>query len=596
MIEIPATAPIPSAPDVVGDFLFGFGREAADWVTRRAEPAQRCIGGGDFALLASGAVAIDETPSRLRFGLRDLVRGNPQQTDTADWRGRFVQVDVDCDDRRVRASVDHFATVPLYWLAHRDELLLATDLRLLLDAPWCRREPDPAAIYHLLNFGFIPAPLCFVAGIQRLLPASRLDFRSGELRLERYWRPSYPEDLGGDTAERAGELRQRIVDTVQRYRPDGDAGWGCFLSGGTDSSSITTILARQHADRRVRSFSIGFAESGYDELDYARLAASACGAEAHTRNVSRADTLALLPTLIELCDQPFGNASTIPTHACAVLARDAGVSILVAGDGGDEIFGGNERYAKDRVLGRYHGLPAPLKHIGNALGALAGRSRNHFLQRIANFTERGSLPNPDRFYTDEAFASDYFNELLEPRLAAHLTPGLSLDFLRDTYAQCDAGAELHRLMCLDLDMAIAQCDLVKVHRASRIAGVSVRFPYLDPDLVDYTGRLPAEAKVRGLDKRHLFKRALADVLPPAILTKKKQGFGLPIAVWLARDPEFREIAHDAVLGSRARARGWFRADCVAGLLAQHEAGSWDWSAEIWRLITLELWMRRYLDR
>ena len=145
-------------------------------------------------------------------------------------------------------------------------------------------------------------------------------------------------------------------------------------------------------------------------------------------------------------------------------------------------------------------------------------------------------------------------------------------------------------------MAIAQCDIVKVHGATRAAGVAARFPYLDPDLVEYTGRLAAHWKVQGFDKRRLFKRAMRNVLPAGILAKKKQGFGLPIAVWLARDDAFREITHDAVLGERARRRGWFKPAFVEELLRQHEAGTWDWSAEIWRLVTLELWLRRYLDR
>ena len=592
-----APNPVAPPPGALGDFLIGIGAAAVDYVARRQPAWPRRIRYERFAAIGRGAAVLTESAAGARIGLYDLVVGDPAANAEVDvWRGRFADLRYERAANALHASADQFATLPIYYSARADELLLASDLRLLLDAPWCGRDADPAAIYHLLNFGYIPAPLTVVSSIRRLLPAEQLEFIDGRLSTRRYWSPRYAEDLDGNENTLAGELEERIVATVQRYRPSADAGWGCFLSGGTDSSSITSILARQFPQRRVPSFSIGFAEAGYDELDFARMAAQACGAEAHTRSVSRDDTLALMPTLIELCDQPFGNASTIPTHVCAALAHDNAVSTLIAGDGGDEIFGGNERYAKDRALGLYYALPAPLKTIGGAIGRVAARSGQRLAQRVANFAERGALPNPDRFYTDDSFASDYFRELLDDGFAASVPRDLSLDFLRGLYAQSAGASELHRLMRLDLDMAIAQCDIVKVHSATRAAGVAARFPYLDPDLVEYTGRLRAHWKVQGFDKRRLFKRAMQNVLPAQILTKKKQGFGLPIAVWFARDAAFREITHDAVLGERARRRGWFKPAFVEELLRQHEAGTWDWSAEIWRLVTLELWLRRYLDR
>src|SRR5690606_15599889 len=304
---------------VVGDFLFGLG-EAAAYVAGKAGGFERVHRAGQAVLACSGAVRITQAEGTLHCLLADLVAGDPRDPEPSGWRGRFASVRVDPVASSVDAVVDHFATLPLYHLARGGSLLLATDLRHLLDCPWVRREADPMAIYHLLNFGFIPAPHTIIGDVRRMLPATRLAFADGRLDLRRYWRPPYAEDLDGDEDGLAGRLRERIVATVERYRPDGDDGWGCFLSGGTDSSSITSILARQDPRRTVHAFSIGFAEAGYDELEFARLAANACGARSHAREVGRDDTLALLPTLIDLCDQPFGNASTIPTHSCARLA------------------------------------------------------------------------------------------------------------------------------------------------------------------------------------------------------------------------------------------------------------------------------------
>lgn len=593
---VPATTRPDATPaGVVGDFLFGLG-EAAGYVAGKAAAFERIERHGQAAIASSGAVRLARDGDRLHCLLGDLVAGDARDADPSAWRGRFTSLRFDAAASAVDAATDHFATLPLYYLARGGSLLLATDLRHLLDCPWVRREADPLAVYHLLNFGFIPAPHTILGEVKRLLPASRLAFAGGRLDVRRYWRPPYAEDLDGDQDKLAAELRERIVATVQRYRPAGEGDWGCFLSGGTDSSSITSILARQFPQRTVHAFSIGFAEAGYDELDFARMAAGACGAQSHAREVGREDTLALLPTLIDLCDQPFGNASTIPTHSCARLAADNGVSMLLAGDGGDEIFGGNERYAKDHWLGAFHALPRPLRALGRAVGRAAGHGSSRLLQRVANFAERGSLPNPDRFYTDESFASECYDALLAPGFANRVPRDASLDFLRQNWSECRARSELHRLMCLDLDFAISQCDLVKVHGASRTAGVSVRYPYLDVDLVEFTGRLAARWKVDGSRKRVLFKRAMAEVLPRAILEKRKQGFGLPVAVWLTHDAQFRELTRDTLLGARARDRGWLQQAHIEALLREHDAGSWDWSGEIWRLLALELWMERYLDR
>ena len=586
------TAPGPA----VGRFVCALG--ALDVTSLRcAMPALD----SPLASAGDGCVRVLRGHGRSVVGIFDLVVGRVEdlcgpelRTPWQHWRGRFAFVLRDDASGDCLAVCDHFGTLPLYYSAHGDALLIGNTLTPLLKAPWCARQPDPAAIFHYLNFACIPAPLTIVPEVQRLPPASLLRWQSGQLHLQRWWRPPYAEDLDGNVDSLAGELREHLVATVQRYRPEGDD-WGCFLSGGTDSSSVTTILARQHPAARVHSYSIGFAEAGFDELDFARIAADACGAEGHFGSVDEAETLAVLPRLTELFDQPFGNASSVPTRACAALAALDGRSILIAGDGGDEIFGGNERYAKDQIMQRFYDLPRPMKAMGRWLGRTLGGGSSHFLNRIDNFTRRGSLPNPDRFYTDDAFASEQFDDLLSASLRVRLQPDLSLQFMRELYAGSDARAELHRIMALDLELAIAQNDLVKVDGACRHAGISVRFPLLDPDLVAHTGRLKAQWKVRGLDKRHLFKRAVQGILPEAILRKPKQGFGLPVSVWIAQRPAFRDWMHDLLLSPRSRARDWFNAAFIQQLFDRHVAGAWDYSGPLWQLAILELWMRQHLD-
>ncbi len=587
------------APSVRGDFILATGPLAGAWLARLPnlridrESSGLHLATRDTVLQGTGAgrnwVALADLVSG---SIEDAMRGGddfPQRQ----WRGRFAGASWD-ERGAIDIFTDHFDSLPLYWYRRDGHLGVATDLRLLLDAPGVRRDPDLTAVYHYLNFSCIPAPFTICADIHRVEPGTRLRINATCQEATRYYVPEYPGDLLGGDEQLAAGLRERIVATVEDYRPTADSGWGCFLSGGTDSSSIVSILARQ-GGAQVHSCSIGFSEAGYDELDFARLASEACGAVPHLAQVDRARALDLLDGVIEAYDQPFGNASAIPTLACAQLGRAQGMSQMLGGDGGDEIFGGNQRYAKDKVMERFHALPSPLKGAARTLGEALGGGSNHLLNRVRNFTRRASLPNPDRFYTDDSFASDYYDELLSADLRRHVQRDASLEFMRHVYRQGGTAEPLHAIMRLDLLMAIAQNDLVKVHRACKHQGISARFPYLDPALVDHCGRLAACYKVRGLEKRYLFKRATTDILPADILAKRKQGFGLPIAVWMKDDPELKARVRDVLLGERTRARGWINPGFVSRLVELHMAGGWDHSGALWQMMVLELWMRRYMD-
>lgn len=590
------------AASIRGDFILAGGPRSAQWLAQLPGFEVEHATGSPIALATRDCVQTGVSASGERWlALADLVRGNLEDAaGDADafpqrhWRGRFAFAGWRDDDATLHASTDHFGSLPLYWYQRDGHYAVASDLRLLLGAPGVRREADPTAVYHYLNFACIPAPSTICRDIRRVEPGTRLSLGPDTAGLARYYIPAYPADLQGSDEELAADLRERMVASVQDFRPQADTGWGCFLSGGTDSSSIVSILSRQ-GGAQVQSCSIGFPEAGYDELDFARITSEACGAKPHLAQVDHERALGLLDSVIEAYDQPFGNASAAPTMACAELGKTQGFSQMLGGDGGDEIFGGNQRYAKDKVMESFYGLPSPLKAAARALGKALGGGSNNMLNRIENFTKRASLPNPDRFYTDDSFASDYYEELLTPELRQQVDRDASLDFMRGVYANGGGAEPLHRIMRLDLMMAIAQNDLVKVHRACKHHGVSARFPYLDPVLVDHCGRLPARYKVRGLKKRYLFKQAMAGILPEAILSKRKQGFGMPISIWMKTDPALQARVRDVLLDDRTRQRGWINPAFVTRLVELHMAGGWDHSAAIWQLLVLELWMRRYMD-
>ena len=544
-----------------------------------AQPASRTRAAHDVAEMA------------LRAWIKD------PQWQPKDHRGRYVFIGWDSHKRVLNAFTDLFRTYPVYYLASPTQIICASDLRLILAA--CPEKFVPRvsrpAIFHYLNFSYIPAPHCAIEDVSKLEPGCCLIAGPNRVAVQRMVDAHYPADLTGSVEEETEGLRDHIVKTVGEHLPPSSSNWGTFLSGGTDSSSISGILANANRGAAVDGFSIGFAEAGFDEMAYSRIASTHYGMKPHEKIVDENDTVNFISRMVKGFDEPFGNSSAVPTFYCAELARREGKDLLIAGDGGDEIYGGNERYSKDQVFSWYHKAPSPVRALGTFLARVLGGIDSNFTNRITNMIRRGTMPNPDRFYSDDSFASDHFEELLSADFRSAVGRDDSLQIQRDIFARADTKSELHRLMYLDLKMTIAEGDVVKVVRAAKIAGVDVAFPYLDHSLVDYTGRLPDHFKVWRLKKRYLFKRAMVGILPNEILTKKKQGFGLPISVWLRRGGRMHDLVKDVILSESALGRGYFNPAFIKQLLERHERGSWDYSSEIFRLLMLELWHREYVD-
>jgi asparagine synthase (glutamine-hydrolysing) len=558
--------------------------------THDLSPTLKAATSGDASALAEGG--------RLRIALEQtLGEAGPLAVlaGTLDgYRGKFALIELDAAEGGFTAHTDPMRQIPLFVLETPGLIAVATDLRLLTQLPGWQPTVSSQAIYHHLNFSYIPTPFTIFEEVRKLPPGARLTVDASGLRLERYWKPAYPEDLARSDDQLAAELRARMRTDIGGY-VRADAEPACFLSGGTDSSTIAGILADTAGAERTHAFSIGFAEEAFDELDYARTAAKAFGLRHHERRIDAGETLAAIDILVESFDEPFGNSSAVPTYYCAALARSEGHNCLLGGDGGDEIFGGNERYAKDYYFQRYYDLPAPAKALGGMLRAALKPIDQRFANRIKNFLHRGALANPERFYTDDSFASDYYRELLTADFRAKCPERSSLSILDRHFTEADASSGLNRLMYIDLQMAIADNDLTKVNRSAKAAGVSVLYPYLTPDLIAFMGRVPAGLKVKRTEKRYLFKKAVAPILPDAILTKKKQGFGLPFGHWFRHDPKISAFLGDILMSRRCRERGFLESGFLQTLLDRHRQEVWDYSNELWLLLMLELWHRRFVD-
>ncbi|MGH7390716.1 MAG: asparagine synthetase B family protein [Candidatus Rokuibacteriota bacterium] len=499
-------------------------------------------------------------------------------------------------DRRARTlvlAVDHFGIKRLHYAVGAAATGFGSRASALLGAAGVDGTVDPAVVYEYLNFGYVPAPASIYRGVRRLPPGHLLVVRDGRATVETYWDLEYAEQpvRRADAAATVYRLAEEAVAGTVRETPSKEI--GAFLSGGTDSSTIVGLTARLTGER-PNAFSIGFREDRYDELEYAELAARHFGAAHYTTIIEPAEALATMSPLVDAYDEPFGNNSAIGTLLCARLAGSCGVSVLLAGDGGDEIFGGNERYRADRVFALYHRLPAIVRRgvLEPVLRALPDGGR--VVGRAQRYVRRANLPNPRRFYSYEFFFVQDAAGLLAPDFRAAVSADAPYAAVQRHWDRARATSELNRQLYLDMKLTIGDSDLLKVTRTAELAGVDVRFPMLDVPLVEYMGTVPARYKVRGFEKRHLFKRAFRSLLPAEILAKVKHGFGVPTSLWLRQDPGFRDLARDALLGAQTRVRPYFAAGALERLFALHATDVTSFYGDLlWRVLMLELWSRRH---
>ena len=511
-------------------------------------------------------------------------------------RGAFAVAVWDRRRRRLMLAVDHFGIRRLYYEIDGRGAAFASRVSAMVAVPGQMRTVDLAVVYRYLNFGFVPAPETMLAGIHRLPPGHALQVGPGHARVEPFWDMRYPEEALRE--ERAVSTTYRLThqavrEAVQQIAPKEV---GAYLSGGTDSSTVVGLMTRITGEP-VNTFSIGFNEDRYDELRYAEITARHFGAVHHTQIVTAEDALAALPTLVSGYDEPLGNNSALGTLFCARLARQHGVTHLLAGDGGDEIFGGNERYRTDQIFARYERIPSPLRRLLEPTLRALPADMPGVIGKAQRYVRRARIPNPRRFYSYEFHMAQHASEMLAQTFLEKCESEGLWRVLESHFGRAEARSELNRLMYLDLKLTIGDNDLFKVTRTADLAGVGVRFPFLSLPLVEFTGTLPASMKVRGREKRYLFRRTFRSLLPPETLAKRKHGFGVPTAEWLRRHRGTAEMARDVLLSPRTAQRGYFARGALERLFAQHVAeGETPFYGDIlWNVLMLELWHRRYVD-
>ena len=513
-------------------------------------------------------------------------------------RGMFAFALWDARRGRLVMARDRLGKKPLYYYQDGDQLLFASELKALLQAPSVPRQIDPVALGEYLTYQYIPAPHTILQGVRKLPPGHLLvaNTQTGRVDTQRYWQLSYQPKLHLSEAEAAEELRTRLEEAV-RLRLISDVPLGALLSGGVDSSIVVGLMA-QVSDQPVKTFSIGFEESSHNELPYAQQVARRFGTD-HHEFIVRPEAVAVVPEIVHYLDEPMADSSAIPTYYVAKMARQH-VTVVLNGDGGDEAFAGYNRYPTVLTLLRLSRLPRWLLQ-GVLRPALAAWPEHLDYRRLAargrTLTEVSHLSLGEHFLRQETVFPRWLREeLYTPDLArviAASRPEGAESYMLAYFRSPDGLGRLDQMLQADTHTYLPGALLVKMDRMSMANSLEARSPFLDQDIVQFAASLPEGYKRRGNAGKLVLKRACADLLPEDIQTRPKQGFGVPIGQWFRE--ELREMLYDVLLGACARQRGLFRTEAVANLLHEHQSGKCDHSSRLWALLVLELWQRQFLD-
>lgn len=506
-------------------------------------------------------------------------------------RGMFAFALWDASRQELFIARDRAGKKPLYYnVTPRGTLIFGSELKSLREHPEFRSEMSPAALDAYLTFGYVPDPLTIFDDVHKLPPGHHLTFSAGRVRVKQYWDFPYsePQAEPAQSEEECLEELSALLDEAVRLRLVADVPLGAFLSGGVDSSTVVGLMAR-HTPQPVKTFSIGFHEDSYNELKYARVAAKQFGTD-HHEFVVTPDICEIVDELVWHFDEPFADSSAIPTYMVSKLAREF-VKVVLSGDGGDELFGGYTRYALDRKRSGFARLPRSFRR--RVMQPMGRRLPHGAWGR--NYVHNVALDPLDRYIEDISI----FTRLNKPSLYTdgfrqRLGATEAAAGFREYAERSRAGDPLDPLLYLDSKTYLPGDILTKVDRMSMAASLEVRVPLLDHKLIEFVcTRIPASMKMKGPETKHIFKRAVRDLVPAEILNRPKQGFGVPIEQWI--NEQLRERVRGTLTEARTQQRGYIEPRYVNLLLDEHERGRRDHATELWALFMLELWQRTFVD-
>jgi asparagine synthase (glutamine-hydrolysing) len=497
----------------------------------------------------------------------------------------------DADRRRLLVGRDRLGIKPIYTWSDGSRFAFASEAKALLALPWVSTALNESALPGYLNLGYVAAPETMFRGLRKLPPATLVAVDAGRVAERRYWRIDGRVDRARTATEWVERLRARLEESV-RMQMVSDVPIGAFLSGGIDSSAVVGMMSR-HSAGPVKTYSIGFdgsvAGDFYNELPYARAMATRFGTD-HHEIVVRPDVVDLLPRLSWFLDEPVADTAFITTYLVSKFARES-VTVILSGVGGDEILGGYRRYLGDHFHRRFAVLPAWARSLAIRAGRRLPADRHSPLLNLARYAKAflaaAELPPEARYAAFvQVFARTDLPQVLR-------SPPTGDDAIAAAFGVAHSDDALNRMLVVDAETQLPDDLLALTDRMTMATSLECRVPLLDHELVELAAAIPGELKVRNGELKHLLKRALEDLLPPAILNRQKRGFGTPMGAWLKR--ELAPVLRGVLSPSTLAARGLFHPAAVQALMADHDANRIDGTDRLLALLNLEIWSRVYLD-
>jgi asparagine synthase (glutamine-hydrolysing) len=508
-------------------------------------------------------------------------------------RGMFAFAIWDSRTQELFLARDRVGKKPLLYAQVKNQFVFGSEFNALLLHPDISRDIEPEALDHYMSFMCVPAPLTAYRAIKKLEPGHTLRWHNGEVKIERYWQPDFSRKLN-IREEEAGERTVEILRDAVRVRLMSEVPLGAFLSGGIDSSAVVALMS-QESSEPVKTFSIGFEEQDFSELQHARRVAEHVGAE-HHEFVVRPDALEVLPILVEHYGEPYADSSAIPTYYVARETRKH-VTVALNGDGGDESFAGYERYAAMRLAEKYHRLPAILrKSIVEQTANLlpSSEERRSRFRDAKRFLEAASLPRVERYLRwVSAFDADAKRALYSEDFNHETKSVHAGDLLERWFARANGAGIVDAALLTDTMTYLPNDLLVKVDIASMAVSLEARSPFLDHHVIEFAASLPERLKLRGLTTKYILKRMLRRLLPSENLNRRKMGFGVPIGHWFRGT--LQSFLRSTLLSEKALNRGLFKPETIKQLVELHTRSERDYSHQLWTLLMLELWFERFID-
>ncbi len=488
------------------------------------------------------------------------------------------------DENYALLAIDRIGTRPLAYTINNQELVFGSQIGSILAHPSVTGRIDPQGIFNYLYFHMVPSPGTIFQGIHKLQPGEYLEYTNGIIHQQFYWQLKYSEGRASkqDLAVQLHSELDRSVSACLSNEPT-----GTFLSGGLDSSTITGIFQTISRDP-VDAYGIGFDAKGFDEMEYARASAKHFGASLHEYYVTPQDVLDAIPLMTTAYDEPFGNASAIPAYYCAKFARENGKTLLLAGDGGDEIFAGNARYAKQKIFDLYRYIPAILK---NALIEPLATNMPP-LQKLKSYIEQSKVPMPERMETYNFLHRTSLSEIFNDEFLRQIDSEVPIEYLKRQYNRVEESPLVKKMLFLDHKFTLADNDLRKVNRMCELADINVRYPLLQDSMMTFAASVPTDMLLHRFELRSFYRYAMRDFLARETLDKSKHGFGLPFGLWMNEYTPLKEFAHDNL--QNFKQRGILSNNYIDKIIKAQQTGHASYyGVFIWVLIMLEQWLEKH---